>query len=388
VIDPSADWAPAVPPDVVPTVPVKGHAVSVTCSPLVTVVEVVLDEDESLEQAAIGTNNATAAVAERSVRRSFTGLLGSGWFPQSRTEPTSQNQLPPPAIPEGARFPTLAGSPPYEGHYSEGEDMGRFDGKVVIVTGAARGQGEAEARLFAGEGAKVVLADVLDAEGQAVASDIGPNALYVHLDVSSESEWQSAIEATKAFGGRLDALVNNAAIIWPSAIEDTSLEAYMTVINVNQVGCFLGMKAAMPLMKDSGGGSIVNISSIDGIGSKNGLVSYTASKFAIRGMTKTAAMEWGRFGIRVNSVHPGGVNTVMGNPINDPILETMPYQQQAIQRIGYPNEIAAAVAFLASAEASYITGTELVVDGGWLTGRLEPGLPGSSATTEGFGYNA
>lgn len=170
--------------------------------------------------------------------------------------------------------------------------MGRFDGKVVIVTGAARGQGEAEARLFAGEGAKVVLADVLDAEGQAVASDIGPNALYVHLDVSSESEWQSAIEATKAFGGRLDALVNNAAIIWPSAIEDTSLEAYMTVINVNQVGCFLGMKAAMPLMKDSGGGSIVNISSIDGIGSKNGLVSYTASKFAIRGMTKTAAMEW------------------------------------------------------------------------------------------------
>lgn len=266
--------------------------------------------------------------------------------------------------------------------------MGRFDGKVVIVTGAARGQGEAEARLFASEGAKVVLADVLDTEGQAVAADIGASALYVHLDVSNEAEWQAAIAATKEFSGRLDALVNNAAIIWPSAIEDTSLEAYMTVINVNQVGCFLGMKTAMPLLKESGGGSIVNISSIDGIASKNGLISYSASKFAIRGMTKTAAMEWGRFGIRVNSVHPGGVNTVMGNPINDPILETMPYQQQAIQRIGYPNEIAAAVAFLASAEASYITGTELVVDGGWLTGRLEPGLPGSSATTEGFGYNA
>jgi len=169
--------------------------------------------------------------------------------------------------------------------------MGRFDGKVVIVTGAARGQGEAEARLFASEGAKVVLADVLDTEGQAVAADIGANALYVHLDVSNEAEWQAAIAATKEFGGRLDALVNNAAIIWPSAIEDTSLEAYMTVINVNQVGCFLGMKTAMPLMKESGGGSIVNISSSDGIAAKNGLISYSASKFAIRGMTKTAAME-------------------------------------------------------------------------------------------------
>jgi len=123
---------------------------------------------------------------------------------------------------------------------------------------------------------------VLDTEGQAVAADIGANALYVHLDVSNEAEWQAAIAATKEFGGRLDALVNNAAIIWPSAIEDTSLEAYMTVINVNQVGCFLGMKTAMPLMKESGGGSIVNISSIDGIASKNGLISYSASKFAIR----------------------------------------------------------------------------------------------------------
>ena len=267
--------------------------------------------------------------------------------------------------------------------------MGRFDGRVVIVTGAARGQGEAEARLFASEGAKVVLGDVLDAEGAAVAADIGAAATYVHLDVSSESDWAAAIEATKAFGGGgLDALVNNAAIIRPAAIEDTSLADYMNVININQVGCFLGMKAAMPVMRDSGGGAIVNISSIDGMGSKNGLVSYTASKFAIRGMTKTAAMEWGQYGIRVNSIHPGGVNTIMGNPINDPSLETIPYQMQAIQRIGYPNEIAAAVAFLASPDASYITGTELVVDGGWLAGRLEPGLPGSNLQIPGFGYNA
>lgn len=267
-------------------------------------------------------------------------------------------------------------------------DGGRFDGKVVIVTGAARGQGEAEARRFAAEGAKVVLADVLDDEGRAAADSIGAAARYVHLDVSSEDGWRDAIGATIAFGGGgLDVLVNNAAILRPAAIEDTSLEDYMSVINVNQVGCFLGMRAALPIMRESGGGAIVNISSIDGIASKNGLVSYTASKFAIRGMTKTAAMEWAQFGIRVNSVHPGGVNTVMGNPIMAKELETIPYQQQAIQRIGYPDEIASAVLFLASDDASYITGTELVVDGGWLSGRLEPGLPGSPAQTSGYGYN-
>ena len=265
--------------------------------------------------------------------------------------------------------------------------MGRFDEKVVIVTGAARGQGEAEARMFAAQGARVLLADVLDEQGEGVAADIGAAARYIHLDVSDEGQWVTAIAAATELGGGLDVLVNNAAILRPAAIEDTSLEDYMTVINVNQVGCFLGMKAAMPAMRDSGGGSIVNISSIDGIGSKNGLISYTASKFAIRGMTKTAAMEWGRFGIRVNSVHPGGVNTVMGNPFNTPEVETVPYQNQAIQRIGYPDEIAGAVAFLASDEASYVTGTELVVDGGWLSGRLEPGLPGTNVAQAGWGYN-
>ena len=266
--------------------------------------------------------------------------------------------------------------------------MSRFDGKVVIITGAARGQGEAEARLFASEGAKVIIGDVLDAEGEAVAADIGAAARYVHIDVSSETDWDALVASAIEFGGRIDVLVNNAAIIRPSAIEDTTLEQYMAVININQVGCFLGMRSVMPAMRDSGGGAIVNISSIDGMASKNGLISYTASKFATRGMTKTAAMEWGRYGIRVNSVHPGGVNTVMGNPINHPALETVPYQGQAIARIGYPNEIANAVAFLASDEASYITGTELVVDGGWLTGRIEPGLPGAATPDPTSAYNA
>jgi 3alpha(or 20beta)-hydroxysteroid dehydrogenase len=264
--------------------------------------------------------------------------------------------------------------------------MGRFDGKVVIVTGAARGQGEAEARMFAAEGATVVLADVLDDEGRAVAADIGPNATYVHLDVSQEADWARAVETATSLGP-YRVLVNNAGIIRPAAIEDTTLDDYLSVIHVNQVGCFLGMKYALGPMRENGGGAIVNISSIDGMRGTNGLISYAASKWAVRGMTKVAATEFGRFGIRVNSVHPGGVNTIMGNPLGDPELEKAPYQFQAIARIGEPNEIAEAVLFLASDAASYITGAELVVDGGTTTGRLEPGLPGGGFET-GYGYNA
>lgn len=264
--------------------------------------------------------------------------------------------------------------------------MGRLDGKVAIVTGAARGQGEAEARLFAAEGATVVLGDVLDAEGEAVAADIGEAATYVHLDVASEADWARAVGVATGLGS-LEVLVNNAAIIRPAAIEETSLEDYLQVINVNQVGTFLGMKAVFAAMRDAQKGSIVNISSIDGLQSKNGLISYSASKFAIRGMTKTAAIEWGRFGIRVNSVHPGGVNTPMGNPQETAELETLPYQFQAIARIGYPPEIAAAVLFLASDEASYITGAELSVDGGWRAGVVTPGLPGTDIQVD-FGYGS
>jgi 3alpha(or 20beta)-hydroxysteroid dehydrogenase len=266
--------------------------------------------------------------------------------------------------------------------------MGRLDGKVAIVTGAARGQGEAEARLFASEGAQVVLGDVLDDLGQKVAEDIGQAARYVHLDVSQESDWASAIEAAASVGP-LTVLVNNAAIIRPTAIEDTSLEQYMSVINVNQVGTFLGIRSAIAPMKAAGKGSIINVSSIDGIGSKNGLVSYTASKFAIRGMTKTAAIELGRFGIRANSIHPGSINTVMGNPtgVAEEMLNAV-CAAQAIPRVGRPEEIANMALFLASDEASYCTGTEFVVDGGFLAGYLEPALPGGPTSRTDMGYQA
>jgi 3alpha(or 20beta)-hydroxysteroid dehydrogenase len=266
--------------------------------------------------------------------------------------------------------------------------MARLDDKVAIITGAARGQGEAEARLFAREGAKVVLGDILDEEGTAVAKDIGSAATYVHLDVSDEAQWAGAIEAAAAFGA-LTVLVNNAAIIRPKAIEDTSLADYMSVISINQVGCFLGMRSAAAPMKAAGGGSIVNVSSIDGMRSTNGLVSYTASKFAIRGMTKTAAMEFGHYGIRVNSVHPGGINTVMGNPMamSEEQMNTFIYSRQPIPRIGRPEEVANVVLFLASDEASFCTGSEYMVDGGWLAGHIEPGLPGSLMSTPGMGYN-
>lgn len=250
---------------------------------------------------------------------------------------------------------------------------GRLDGKVAIITGAARGQGAAEARLFAAEGARVVLADVLDDEGQAVAAEIGDAARYVHLDVSSEGDWDAAIAAAEAMGP-LTTLVNNAGILRFTSIADTTLDEYMLVIRINQVGTFLGMRAAIEPMRRAGGGSIVNISSIDGIGSKNGLVSYSSSKGAVRAMTKTGALELGQWGIRVNSVHPGGVWTPMIGDV-PPEQFDMGHMQLPLQRAGRADEIATMVLFLASDEASYCTGGEFVVDGGWLAGDINPFLP-------------
>ncbi len=255
--------------------------------------------------------------------------------------------------------------------------MQRLDGKVAIITGAARGQGAAEARLFVEEGARVVIGDVLAAELAEFADELGEAATALEWDVADEAGWSSAVEVAEQLGG-CDVLVNNAAIVHFSAIDDTTLEDYRRVVDINQIGCFLGMKSVIPMMKRRGRGSIVNISSIDGLQSKNSLCAYSASKWAIRGMTKTAAIELGPHGIRVNSVHPGGVNTIMGNPLESKDLETAPYKAQAIPRIGEVDEVAAAVLFLASDEASYVTGAELSVDGGWAAGTRNPLLPGGS----------
>jgi 3alpha(or 20beta)-hydroxysteroid dehydrogenase len=253
--------------------------------------------------------------------------------------------------------------------------MGRLDGKVALISGAARGQGEAEARLFAEEGARVVLGDVLDELGEKVAVDIGDAAVYQHLDVTSTSDWQAAVAvATERFGG-LDVLVNNAGILRVMPIEHMAADDYMTVIEVNQLGCFLGMQAVIPAMRVRGGGAIVNTSSTSGFIGMYGMTAYTASKFAVRGMTKCAAIELGRDNIRVNSVHPGGIDTEMVRlPEFGDVDSDAAYGKQPIPRIGRPDEVARLMLFLASDESSYCTGSEFVIDGGFITGPPVPGL--------------
>ena len=254
--------------------------------------------------------------------------------------------------------------------------MGRLTGKVAVITGAARGQGEAEARMFVHEGAKVVLTDILETEGEKVAAELGHAAVFVRHDVSREADWVDVVVAAADFGS-LDVLVNNASIPFFKPIVDTTLDEYLHVVNVNQVGTFLGIKAAIAPMIAAGGGSIINVSSIDGLGSKNSLIAYSSSKFAIRGMTKTAALELGVHGIRVNSLHPGGVNTFMTNPTEEPVevVDTW-FHNIALGRVGRPEELASMALFLASDESSYCTGAEFVVDGGWTCGDLTPQLPG------------
>ena len=243
--------------------------------------------------------------------------------------------------------------------------MGKLDGKVVLVTGAARGQGEAEARLFAQEGARVVLGDVLDADGKAVAESLGAAALYLRHDVRDPESWvQFASAATRRFG-RIDGLVNNAGIIVYRPFLEMTLEQYRDVIEVNQVGCFLGMQAVAPAMIEAGGGSIVNISSTAGLKAFARAIGYVSSKFALRGLTRTAALELGAHRIRVNSIHPGGVDTAMGWGYDDIDVERI-YQAVPLGRIGQPIEIARLALFLISDDSSYCTGSEFVADGGLL----------------------
>lgn len=253
----------------------------------------------------------------------------------------------------------------------------RLEGKVAIVTGASRGQGEAEARLFAAEGARVVVADVLEAEGREVARSIGEAAIFQRLDVGSEDDWSRAVEAARDHGGRLTTLVNNAGVVGFSAFETTSLEDYMRIIRVNQIGTFLGMREAIPAMTEAGDGAIVNVASIEGLRGSNGLVAYGSSKWAIRGLSKIGSVELARRGIRVNTLLPGSVDTEMARPApgveidHESIVADRP-----VKRPGQPEELAQAALFLASDESSYVTGAELVVDGAWSVGMLTPGMPG------------
>jgi 3alpha(or 20beta)-hydroxysteroid dehydrogenase len=254
---------------------------------------------------------------------------------------------------------------------------GRLEGKVAIITGAARGQGEAEARLFAAEGARVVVADVLEDPGRAVAESIGEAASFELLDVSSEDDWARVVAAAAEQFGSLTTLVNNAGIVGFSAFEETSLGDYLRVIQVNQVGTFLGMRTAIPALAATGNGSIVNVASVEGMRGSNGLVAYGSSKWAIRGLSKIGAVELARRGIRVNTLLPGSVDTPMSAPPEgaDVDSEAM-VADRPIRRPARPEELAQAALYLASDESSYVSGAELVVDGGWTAGTLTPGMPG------------
>ena len=244
----------------------------------------------------------------------------------------------------------------------------RLENKVALISGGARGMGAVEAKLFAGEGAKVVIGDVLEDEGRRTEAEInesGGECVFVRLDVTSEESWQSAVsEAVDRFG-KLDILVNNAGIYRTNNVVDTTSEEWDLVMDINAKGVFLGTKSAIPAMRENGGGSIVNISSVAGLIGNFMSSAYTASKGAVRLFTKSTAIQHARDGIRANSVHPGTIETLM----TAPILSDDNYRQDRIDRtplgrLGTPEDVAYGVLFLASDEASFITGSELVIDGG------------------------
>ena len=242
--------------------------------------------------------------------------------------------------------------------------MDRLDGKTALITGGARGQGAAEARLFAEEGANVVLTDVLDAEGEQVAAEVG--GTYIHHDVTSEDEWSEVVTRTVELYGGLDVLINNAGIYVATPLIGGNVDDYRRVIDGNQVGVFLGMREAAPAMIPRGGGSIVNISSIAGLRGGGGAFGYTASKWAVRGMTKAAAVALGPYGIRVNSVHPGLIETAMLHQLPNVEAGNLDQMVQRIPlaRVGEAEEVAKLALFLASDDSEYSTGSEFIIDGG------------------------
>ena len=244
--------------------------------------------------------------------------------------------------------------------------MKQLEGKVAFVTGAARGQGAIEAALLAAEGARVILADVRDDEGRATAQAI-PGAHYVHLDVSSEQGWRTALDTAVGPSGRLDILVNNAGILHISTLEETSLEDFQKVLSINLAGVFLGMKQALPHMKQNGG-SIVNIASIAGLTGRRTLAAYGASKWGIRGLTKTAALEFAPYRIRVNAVLPGLIDTPMIHDIYGADKIAQRGGASPVGRAGSSEDIAKLVLFLASDASAFCNGADFVADGGETVG--------------------
>jgi 3alpha(or 20beta)-hydroxysteroid dehydrogenase len=240
--------------------------------------------------------------------------------------------------------------------------MDRLKGKVILISGGARGQGAAEARLFVAEGARVVIGDVLEPEGRQLTSELGDAALFVRQDVTQERDWVTAINEAEKLGG-LHGLVNNAGIYQPRTLMETDTELFERHMRVNQLGCFLGMKAVVPLMERSGGGSIVNISSVAGLRGSPGAIAYSATKWALRGMTKAAAIDLAPRRIRVNSVHPGPIDTEMLK-VRTPEQNRERLRLVPMNRMGTAEEVASLVLFLLSDESGYVTGAEVAIDGG------------------------
>ncbi|ORW92967.1 3-alpha-hydroxysteroid dehydrogenase [Mycobacterium sp. IEC1808] len=238
----------------------------------------------------------------------------------------------------------------------------RLAGKVALVSGGARGMGASHVRTLVAESAKVVFGDILDDEGKAVAAELGDTVRYVHLDVTKPEQWEAAAATAMTEFGGVDVLVNNAGIINIGTFEDYELSEWQRILDINLTGVFLGIRAVVKPMKEAGRGSIINISSIEGMAGTIGCHGYTATKFAVRGLTKSAALELGPSGIRVNSIHPGLIKTPMTEWVPEDIFNT------AVGRIGEPKEVSSLVVYLASDESSYSTGSEFVVDGGTTAG--------------------
>ena len=238
--------------------------------------------------------------------------------------------------------------------------MGRLDGKVSLITGGSRGQGAAEARLFHGEGARVWIADVLDDDGRALAEELGIQ--YRHLDVRDEKQWRAVVEEIVAAEGQLHVLINNAGIFRSNRLVETPTEEFELVMDINCTGVFLGMRTVAPHLIAAGGGSIVNISSLAGLRAATGSIAYGASKWAVRGMTKTAAVELARRGVRVNSIHPGLIETPMAHELPQGTERLI--RRTPLGRSAEAEEVANMALFLASDESSYSTGSEFIIDGG------------------------